>query len=173
MNWIKVSLAILLLLVAILPASAVTDQFNITPCPGPYWVGFVYPQQVYLWSYTFNSSKDIADANWSVYGSNNGQDFILFDNQTKVTFVNNTEYTFNLTCGDVYYKYYLIRFDETFSSCPVVTILFNTESYPISGGQPFNPTKDYPFYLSVLGVGGLVPVVFALAQNRKNRTGKP
>jgi hypothetical protein len=133
--WIAISLIFLLALVPI--ASANIDQFNITVCPStPYYVGFVYGAPVYLTAYSFNSSIDIAHNNWSIYGSNDGQLYYEFENQSMIDFTHDTVQIFNLSCGYVYFRYYIIVFEGGFTHCPLVTIQFFTQGFP-----PFPASK--------------------------------
>ena len=153
--WVFITLLVFIL--ALVPqAFANSDQFNVTVCPSvPYYVGFVYSQPVYLTAYSFNSSIDLAWDNWSIYGSNDGHTFYQFDNHSYINFTANTTQMFNLSCGYVYFQYYIIKFDNGFAGCPLVTIIFYSQNFPpLPAGSGTPKEIDQTTYNSLLVVAG-------------------
>jgi len=178
-SWAIIALFILIL--ALVPISSATaDQFNVTVCPSvPYYVGVVYSTPVYLTAYSFNSSINISYDNWSIYGSNDGITFYQFENQSNVNFTANVSQTYNLSCGYVYFRYYIIRFEGGFAGCPDITIIFYTQLYPpspLSGGS-VDTSKLYSNSILVVASCGslylaiIVGVLWKKRKRKKKHTG--
>ena len=122
----------------------------------PAWVTVEYEEPVTTSQYAIVSGNDTPARDpkaWNLYGSNDGEEFVLLDAQTDVAFSNRIETKYFPLDEEVSYKYYKFEVTELYGDaggCQMQEVIINA---------PSDEASDYTNYVRALDLDTAVATV--------------
>ena len=122
----------------------------------PAWVTVEYEEPVTTSQYAIVSGNDTPARDpkaWNLYGSNDGEEFVLLDAQTDVAFSNRIETKYFPLDEEVSYKYYKFEVTELYGDaggCQMQEVIINA---------PSDEASDYTNYVRTLDLDTAVATV--------------
>ena len=122
----------------------------------PAWVTVEYEEPVTTSQYAIVSGNDTPARDpkaWNLYGSNDGEEFLLLDAQTDVAFSNRIETKYFPLDEEVSYKYYKFEVTELYGDaggCQMQEVIINA---------PSDEASDYTNYVRALDLDTAVATV--------------
>ena len=122
----------------------------------PAWVTVEYEEPVTTSQYAIVSGNDTPARDpkaWNLYGSNDGEEFVLLDAQTDVAFSNRIETKYFPLHEEVSYKYYKFEVTELYGDaggCQMQEVIINA---------PSDEASDYTNYVRALDLDTAVATV--------------